>query len=285
VVATVPVAGFPVRATFSADDSTVYVASRDNDSITLVENDGTPGVIGTILVGDQPFEMAIAPGGTTLYVANSAAETIGVVDLVSGMMTATVGLPDFPAGLALDPAGDLLYVPTGNWSVSLGPGPIFSIGKSGQFSVIDTESLVIVDQVITGLPPAQLDWNAALALGGVPSPFGDGLTVVEDPTVAATPGEAPAPSLKLAAPSPNPFAAGGVVLRYGIAGETWVNLVIYDAAGRRVATLVDAVEPAGEHVIAWDGRDESGKRAAPGVYFAELRAGTEARSTKLILVH
>lgn len=284
VVATVPVGSFPVRASFLADDSRVMVSNRDSDSISVVANNGPSSVvIGTIAVGDQPFEMAITPDGATLYVANFQAETIGVVDLVGGTMTATIPVPDFPAGLALDPSAAFLYVSTGNWSVSVGPGPAFSIAKSGQFSVIDTATRAIVDQAVTGLPPAQLDWKAPLSLGSVPSPFGDGLTVVEHSVTMAVPAAESSPLLRLAAPSPNPFP-GQVTMRYALGRETRVTLAIHDANGRRVATIVDRLEGAGEHFTAWNGRDQSDRRAAPGVYFAQLRAGGDLRVAKLVLI-
>jgi len=35
---------------------------------------------------------------------------------------------------------------------------------------------------------------------------------------------------------------------------------------------------------AWDGRDEGGERAAPGVYFARLESGGEKTTTKLTII-
>ena len=154
VVITLPVGTFPVRAAFSADDAHIYVTSRDDDRITEVLNAGGSSIVlRTIAVGDWPYEMALAPGGATLYVANFQSENVGVVNLVTGIMASTIALPDPPAGIAIDPDGAFLYAATGTWSVSFGPGPLYSIGKSGQFSVIDLDTQSIVDQAVTGLPP------------------------------------------------------------------------------------------------------------------------------------
>ncbi len=179
VVKTLGVGTFPVRATFSADDSLIYIASRDDDRITEVANAGGSSVVlRTIAVGDWPYQMVLAPSGTRLYVANYLAENIGVVNLATGVMTSVIPLPDPPAGIAIDPTGAFLYATTGTWSVSLGPGPVYSIATSGQFSVIDLGTQSIVEQAVTGIPPAMLDLNASASLAAAPSPFGDGVTLV-----------------------------------------------------------------------------------------------------------
>ena len=53
------------------------------------------------------------------------------------------------------------------------------------------------------------------------------------------------------------------------------RLVVYNAAGRAVRTLVEGALPGGPSTFLWDGRADTGLRAAPGLYFARLeRAGT-----------
>jgi hypothetical protein len=72
---------------------------------------------------------------------------------------------------------------------------------------------------------------------------------------------------------PNPFNAS-TEIRYALSGEQRVEFSVYDLLGRRVRTLVDAFQPAGWHVVRWDGRDESGADAASGLYIYTLRAET-----------
>ena len=61
-------------------------------------------------------------------------------------------------------------------------------------------------------------------------------------------------------------------------------LALFDLAGRRVRTLVSAQLAAGPQSITWDGRDDSGRAQASGVYFARLEAGPRRETAKLILV-
>jgi YVTN family beta-propeller protein len=180
VIKNVTVGDFPVRAVFSADDSTLYVSNRGSDTISVVSNAG-PGsaVIKTIPVGDYPFEMAVSPEGKTLYVLNFNDKKIGVVDLDAGVMVSTIALPNSPAGLYLNEQGTNLYVSTGTWSVTLGPGPKFSISQDGELSWISTAGGSTVFQVETGLPPAMLAFDPNRTRALVPSPFGDGLTWIQ----------------------------------------------------------------------------------------------------------
>jgi hypothetical protein len=83
-------------------------------------------------------------------------------------------------------------------------------------------------------------------------------------------------ALGFAAPRPSP-SSGGQSVRFSFdmpASGGTARLVIYNAAGRAVRTLVEGVLPAGPATTTWDGRGASGAAAAPGIYFARLeRAG------------
>jgi hypothetical protein len=53
--------------------------------------------------------------------------------------------------------------------------------------------------------------------------------------------------------------------------------------GRRLRTLLDEPRAANEYAVAWDGRDEGGAIAAPGLYFARLEA-CDFRGTQRVLM-
>lgn len=103
---------------------------------------------------------------------------------------------------------------------------------------------------------------------------------VQATDVADLPVAAP---LSLAA-YPNPFNPRTTVA-FTIATPQTVSLGVYALDGRRLATLVaDASLPAGEHQVAWDGRDDGGRPLASGVYVARLSAGTHQATHKLVLM-
>ncbi|HEX7879026.1 MAG TPA: M4 family metallopeptidase, partial [Candidatus Eisenbacteria bacterium] len=76
---------------------------------------------------------------------------------------------------------------------------------------------------------------------------------------------------------PNP-TAGAASFEFRIpasAGTSRTSLAIFDAAGRRVAGVVDELEiTAGTTVVRWDGRDDSGNPVPSGRYWARLTSGT-----------
>jgi len=97
---------------------------------------------------------------------------------------------------------------------------------------------------------------------------------VPDPAVTA---------LRFARPNPNP-ARDPLTLRYALARDASVALAVFDPAGRRVRQLVSGREPAGEHTVVWDLRDERGGPVGAGVYFALLESGGESLIQKVMRV-
>ena len=51
-----------------------------------------------------------------------------------------------------------------------------------------------------------------------------------------------------------------------------VVVQVFTVAGRKVRTLVNQEMLAGRHDLAWDGKDESGRRVPSGVYFYQIEA-------------
>ena len=73
----------------------------------------------------------------------------------------------------------------------------------------------------------------------------------------------------LAAARPNPFAQT-VTIAFSLAESGPAEIVVYSAGGRRVRTLARGERPAGEHAVAWDGRDDAGRTVPAGVYHVRL---------------
>jgi hypothetical protein len=87
----------------------------------------------------------------------------------------------------------------------------------------------------------------------------------------------------LGAARPNPMRTAARV-SFRLASPTQTSLDLYDAAGRHVRTLLSGHLDAGPHEANWDGRDDGGSRAAPGVYFYRLRASGFEESSRIVLV-
>jgi hypothetical protein len=106
---------------------------------------------------------------------------------------------------------------------------------------------------------------------------GAGLSDVEVPDVAVR----SRPQLLPAAPNPfNPRTE----LRFALPEPATVSLRVYDIKGGLVRTLVaGAHHAAGEHAVAWDGRDDTGRAAASGVYVVRLDAGGAHSAGRVVL--
>ncbi len=85
---------------------------------------------------------------------------------------------------------------------------------------------------------------------------------------------------------PNPCLEGSRVSFTvpGLTGTAGVELAIHDASGRFVRFLVGGELAAGDHVVLWDGKDQSGRTLPAGVYYCRLRVagGSAVRPVLLI---
>jgi len=79
-------------------------------------------------------------------------------------------------------------------------------------------------------------------------------------------GEPEAPDFRIGTPFPNP-ARGSSRLGFELPSSRRVEAAVFDPMGRRVRRLVTGRQPAGSHVLSWDGRDESGRSVGAGLYF------------------
>ena len=82
---------------------------------------------------------------------------------------------------------------------------------------------------------------------------------------------------------PNPFNSR-THLRFDLPRPARAELRVYDLRGGLVRALVSADLEAGTHAVYWNGLDDSGNRAASGVYFIELRAGDFSEGRKISLL-
>ena len=57
-----------------------------------------------------------------------------------------------------------------------------------------------------------------------------------------------------------------------------------DVAGRRIATVIDAVLPPGQHEVTWNLTDHHGHRVPSGVYFCRLSSCGRRLEQKLVVL-
>jgi len=77
---------------------------------------------------------------------------------------------------------------------------------------------------------------------------------------------------------PNPFNPT-TSINYGLQNDGYVEIMIYDAAGRLVEQLVNQHQTAGSYSISWNASTE-----ASGMYFAKMIAGDVVQTQKLVLM-
>lgn len=82
---------------------------------------------------------------------------------------------------------------------------------------------------------------------------------------------------------PNPFNPI-TKIAFGLAEPGNASLKIFDASGRLARVLVDEIRPAARYEEIWDGRDDTGRKAASGVYFYRFKTGSFSETRKLILL-
>ncbi len=82
---------------------------------------------------------------------------------------------------------------------------------------------------------------------------------------------------------PNPFGRI-TTISYQLPKPVHSRLVIYDASGRLIRTLVDRNDKAGWYTVNWDGKNSNGVECAAGIYFYRLEAGSFTATKNLVLV-
>jgi len=90
-------------------------------------------------------------------------------------------------------------------------------------------------------------------------------------------------SFELEQNAPNPFNPS-TVIRFSVAEDVHVRLIVYDVAGRTVRTLVDEVRRPDLYKLVWDGTNDAGQTVASGVYFYRVTAGKFVKSRKMLLL-
>ncbi|MEO5617846.1 MAG: FlgD immunoglobulin-like domain containing protein, partial [Candidatus Eisenbacteria bacterium] len=93
-----------------------------------------------------------------------------------------------------------------------------------------------------------------------------------------------------AQPAPNPVVSGTTLFQYAIGsdiaatGSVPVSFTLHDMMGRKIRTLVSEAQGVGRYRVQWNAADDDGRHVAPGVYYANLRAGKLTKSVKVAVI-
>ena len=82
---------------------------------------------------------------------------------------------------------------------------------------------------------------------------------------------------------PNPFNHS-TTIRFDVNESTLAMLDIYNVKGDFIIRLLNAVVPAGQHSVRWDGTDEDGHCISSGIYLYKLRTGEEVITNRMLLI-
>jgi FlgD Ig-like domain len=148
-----------------------------------------------------------------------------------------------------------------------GTGSQYTTGVTGNGATNGT-----VTWVIAADAPSPLFYQCSVhsAMGG---------TITLQTILSVPPGNPSAVSLGPARPNP---AHESAEIPFALPREQQVSLTIFDERGRRVATLIDGIQPPGYHQARWDGRDASGRPVPGGMYFFELRSDARPLSGRVV---
>jgi hypothetical protein len=302
--------GSPSLADFDGDGDLEIVIPRADGTVHLVHHDGTSagpawpydtGVAGTPsqvaladMAGDERRDLIFLAADRSVHLVTPTgfvpAGFPGQIDPATALVDPIVAqLGTAGPAIAIGSADGTMQLRERNGSQDQWPrdqyapitGAATATDMDGdgfiELMIPTAEELVILDMGVAVPADAAL-WpvsGADLGRSGNADPFVPG----------ATPAPLPAPALaQFHGAAPNPFNPL-THIRFSLPAEAaQVSLQVYDAAGRRVRTLVQGALPAGDHAIAWRGDDDEGRAMASGVYFSRLVVGGEAHRASMVLV-
>jgi len=82
---------------------------------------------------------------------------------------------------------------------------------------------------------------------------------------------------------PNPFNPNTNISYYMAHGGN-VTIEVYNNKGQKIKALVDGVQSSGEHIVVWDGRDDSGKNVSSGIYLYKMECDDYVSIKKMVLM-
>jgi hypothetical protein len=245
---------------FDSDGYTILVACAGLWGVT----DGGIEKIDPVSMSSQGFMITEAAAGGDINEFEILSADKGYIILATPSFTTDIIPFDPSAGTA----GPPIYSPPG-WvlnDIEISPeGELFVADQTSTSPGIwiwDTsvDTLITSSPKSTGLPPFQICFS--------------------EPAFSSA--ELP-PAVTLGANYPNPFNPA-TTIPFSLEKGGQVEMVIYDAAGRRISSIVSGHYSAGHHEAVWNGATDAGHTAASGVYFVRMRSEDMTAVRKIVLL-
>ena len=287
----------PMRATLIADFAALGDYPKLTRRVAIANGSGTGGDQG-FAPGDQVIRyeyssFLVSITGNVWALPNLTSRTIfnGSIRILLSTSSETVTISNSPPwdgapggsrasftelDMTSAPYGDIValhgshcFIPTVSALGLTTSDPLYDIaGDAGLLAHTPFDAVYVpaANQEHVAITPENATWlESELARG-----------VLDAPAPGASP-----PVAMLRAAGANPFA-GHARLVVELPGPREVDVAVYAIDGQRVRSLTHGPRPAGRSAVDWDGLDQRGTRARPGVYLVRMLAGTEASVRRIV---
>jgi hypothetical protein len=258
--------GFPpgtLTGTFHLGDPAAAQAQLD---LTAAYNDAAGRTAGAVAVAGNLGGQTLTPG---LYKSSTSLE------ISSGDLT--LDAQGDPSGVFLFEMASTLVTTTGRQVILAGGAQATNIyWQVGSSATLGTSSVfkgnILALASITAASGASVAGRLLARTGGV-SLDGNAVTIPASNTAGVTPNGAVPNRVSL---SSNPLRSGSTTIHFGLAAADRVEIKIFDVSGRVVRDLVNRRYEPGEHEVAWDRLDSSGRSVSRGLYFTQVSYGSQS---------
>ena len=156
-------------------------------------------VVATVPVGNLPYDLAITPDGSQVYVVNARSNSVSVVKTSTNTVTTTIPVGNAPQSIAVTPDGSTVYVPNAKSST-------VSLISTATNTVTSSFPLTTPFGIVIASPPAASPFLTTLAL--TPSNLIFGSLIVSSTSAPQTiavrnPGTAPVTLTTISLIGPN----------------------------------------------------------------------------------
>ena len=251
---------------FAVSGDRLYVGSGSYLQVLDISSPTMPVLLNSI-VGYGSVRDLVLAGDRAYLASNDIGLTI--VDITVPTLPA-VGTCALPAARDIVLSGNLAYVCDEMMGVA-----VVDITDESQPTLLGIKRGRAVSGEIVG---------DHLLVSGAGYLTGLGLLPLHCDGISSVDGPPPPPALLRLQAVPDPFNPQ-TQFRFRLDTAAVVDLAVHDISGRRIRHLLSTVaSDPGDHVVTWDGRDDSGHPMASGKYYCRLSADGEVALRSVVML-